>query len=66
MPKKVNPKTKFILAEIRPPPAHPFSSYRGLRVRIGLRGILATGLLSNQGEKSTNFYFIMVPLRKKY
>ena len=24
-----------------------------------------TGLLSNQGEKSTNFYFIMVPLRKK-
>ena len=25
-----------------------------------------TGLLSNQGEKSINFYFIMVPLRKKY
>ena len=24
-----------------------------------------TGLLSNQGEKSINFYFIMVPLRKK-
>ena len=24
------------------------------------------GLLSNQGEKSINFYFIMVPLRKKY
>ena len=23
------------------------------------------GLLSNQGEKSINFYFIMVPLRKK-
>ena len=22
------------------------------------------GLLSNQGEKSINFYFIMVPLRK--
>ena len=25
-----------------------------------------TGLLSNQGEKSIHFYFIMVPLRKKY
>ena len=25
-----------------------------------------TGLLSNQGEKSINFYFIRVPLRKKY
>ena len=25
-----------------------------------------TGLLSNQGEKSMNFYFIRVPLRKKY
>ena len=25
-----------------------------------------TGLLSDQGEKSTNFYFIRVPLRKKY
>ena len=24
-----------------------------------------TGLLSNQGEKSINFYFIVVPLRKK-
>ena len=24
-----------------------------------------TGLLSNQGEKSINFYFIRVPLRKK-
>ena len=24
------------------------------------------GLLSNQGEKSINFYFIRVPLRKKY
>ena len=24
-----------------------------------------SGLLSNQGEKSTNFYFIRVPLRKK-
>ena len=23
-----------------------------------------TGLFSNQGEKSINFYFIMVPLRK--
>ena len=26
----------------------------------------ATGLLSNQGEKSIDFYFIMVPFRKKY
>ena len=25
-----------------------------------------TGLLSNQGEKSKNCYFIMVPVRKKY
>ena len=25
-----------------------------------------SGLLSNQGEKSINFYFIRVPLRKKY
>ena len=25
-----------------------------------------SGLLSNQGEKSINFYFIMVPSRKKY
>ena len=25
-----------------------------------------SGLLSNQGEKSINSYFIMVPLRKKY
>ena len=25
-----------------------------------------TGLLSNQGEKSINLYFIMVLLRKKY
>ena len=25
----------------------------------------STGLLSNQGEKSINFYFIRVPLRKK-
>ena len=24
-----------------------------------------SGLLSSQGEKSINFYFIMVPLRKK-
>ena len=27
---------------------------------------IVTGLLSNQGEKSINFYFIRVPLRKKY
>ena len=27
---------------------------------------ILSGLLSNQGEKSINFYFIMVPLRKKY
>ena len=26
---------------------------------------IGTGLLSNQGEKSINFYFIRVPLRKK-
>ena len=28
-------------------------------------GAWITGLLSNQGEKSINFYFIRVPLRKK-
>ena len=28
--------------------------------------INSTELLSNQGENSSNFYFIMVPLRKKY
>ena len=28
--------------------------------------LLGSGLLSNQGEKSINFYFIRVPLRKKY
>ena len=27
---------------------------------------MLSGLLSNQGEKSINFYFIRVPLRKKY
>ena len=26
---------------------------------------VSTGFLSNQGEKSINSYFIMVPLRKK-
>ena len=33
---------------------------------VSLGWVLKTGLLSNQGEKSINFYFIMVPLRKKY
>ena len=27
---------------------------------------LFSGLLSNKGEKSINFYFIVVPLRKNY
>ena len=27
--------------------------------------LASTGLLSNQGEKSINFYFIRVPLRNK-
>ena len=36
----------------------------GLRVlRLQDRGL--AGLLSNQGEKSINLFFIMVPLRKK-
>ena len=37
-----------------------------IKVRYGFypKGKLP-GLLSNQGEKSINFYFIMVPLRKK-
>ena len=29
-------------------------------------GLWASGLLSNQGEKSINLHFIMAPLRKKY
>ena len=35
--------------------------------RFGGFGVLGalSGLLSNQGEKSINFYFIRVPLRKK-
>ena len=32
---------------------------------LNLQVVLATGLLSNQGEKSINFYFIMVPLKEK-
>ena len=32
----------------------------------GPGSLTLTGLLSNQGEKSINFYFIRVPLRKKY
>ena len=28
-------------------------------------GPMGTGLLSNQGEKSINLYFIMVPIRKQ-
>ena len=32
---------------------------------MGLLGLLSTGLVSNQGEKSINLYFIRVPLRKK-
>ena len=31
----------------------------------GLRELQSSGLLSNQGEKSIHFYFIMVPLIKK-
>ena len=31
---------------------------------LGFRDVYLTGLLSDQGEKSINFYFIMVPLRK--
>ena len=33
--------------------------------QLGIPGRPFTGLLSNQGEKSINFYFIRVPLRKK-
>ena len=43
---------------------------KGLRfeaISDALRFLSAfTGLLSNQGEKSINFHFIMVPLKKKY
>ena len=31
-----------------------------------LENVTEPGLLSNQGEKSINLYFTMVPLRKKY
>ena len=37
------------------------------RLNLGyLKKETISGLLRNQGEKSINFYFIMVPLRKKY
>ena len=35
-------------------------------VEVVVSGPWHSGLLSNQGEKSINFYFIRVPLRKKY
>ena len=34
-------------------------------IRVLIEGTL-TALLSNQGERSINLYFIRVPLRKKY
>ena len=37
-------------------------TFTGTKDRV--TGSIVTGLLSNQGEKSINFYFIMVPLRK--
>ena len=36
------------------------------RLCEGSVGDIVTGLLSNQGEKSIKFYFIVVLLRKKY
>ena len=45
------------------------SSFGGLKNQEGLGFRVHTklpGLLSNQGEKSINCYFIRVPLRKKY
>ena len=38
---------------------------RGLVSQVSLTQRSFPGLLSNQGEKSINLYFIMVPLRKK-
>ena len=32
---------------------------------LGGGGVRVLGFLSNQGAKSRNFYFMMVPLRKK-
>ena len=37
-----------------------FGVFRSFWFRVGF-----TGLLSNQGEKRINLYFIMAPLRKK-
>ena len=42
------------------------TALRSSRVEGKSPATALTGLLSNQGEKSINFYFIMVPLRKKY
>ena len=36
------------------------------RAPLHLAALKLAGLLSNQGEKSINLHFIMVPLRKKY
>ena len=39
---------------------------RRVKLLVKPSGKRGTGLLSNQGEKSINLYFIMVPLRTKY
>ena len=36
------------------------------RYSVAVQPVTYTGLLSNQGEKSIHFFFITVPLRKKY
>ena len=51
------------------PPFQPISFYGQDLTGIAKKGVgygpMGTGLLSNQGEKSINLYFIMVPIRKQ-
>ena len=54
------------------PGKSPVNLGKGIWVTLGaledinpLNKVPFTGLFSNQGEKSINFYFIMVPLRKE-
>ena len=61
---------------MNPPPAHRSHDYRDPKKRYRQEGgftdqgsaalTVQNTFCFNQGEKGINFYFIMVPLRKKY
>ena len=66
--------TKSTAPSSRPQKAEPASARecgrRGDRLQLRRpkplkKWVLQAGPLSNQGEKSTNFYFIMVPFKEK-